>query len=102
MKRRLLILPATIGILAGCQTGQEAVNKDPKAAYDRCIGNVATWSITAKHEAMAFMGVSEERMPATFCRRLVDALASGRLTLSDINRLQTNQPTDVWRVIKGK
>lgn len=88
--------------LAGCQTGQDAVKQDPKAAFDRCISRVATWSITAKHEIAAFMGVSEARMPTVFCRRLVDAMVSGRITLSDINSLQLNQSTDVWKVIKGK
>ncbi|TIP75225.1 MAG: hypothetical protein E5X55_06010 [Mesorhizobium sp.] len=97
-----LILPAMVGALAGCQTGQDVVKQDPKAAFDRCIAQVATWSITAKHEATAFMGVSEGRMPTVFCRRLVDAMLSGRITLSDINNLKLNQSTDVWKVIKGK
>jgi hypothetical protein len=102
MRLGFLISPAMIVALAGCQTGQDAVKQDPKAALDRCISRVATWSITAKHEAAAFMGVSQERMPTLFCRRLRDAVVSGRITLSDINSLQLNQSTDVWKVIKGR
>jgi hypothetical protein len=102
MRLSFLILPAMFGALAGCQTGQDAVKQDPKAAFDRCVSKVATWSITAKHEATAFMGVSEERMPTVFCRRLIDAMLSGRITLSDINSLQLNQSTEIWKVIKGK
>jgi nitrous oxide reductase accessory protein NosL len=102
MKVRFLTVSAMIVALAGCQNSQEAVKQDPKAAFGRCMANVATWNITAKHEATAFMGVSAANMPTVFCRRLVDAMLSGRLTFSDINRLQTNQSTDVWRVIKGK
>lgn len=78
------------------------MKQEPKAALDRCVSRVATWNITAKHEAAAFMGVSQERMPGLFCRRLRDAVASGRITLSDINSLQLNQSTDIWKVIKGK
>ncbi|QIA21096.1 hypothetical protein [Mesorhizobium sp. AA22] len=102
MRLSFLILPAMVGALAGCQTGQHSVKQDPKAAFDRCIARVAAWNNTAKHEAAAFMGVSQESMPAFFCRRLVDAMLSGRITLSDINNLQLNQSTDVWKVIKGK
>jgi hypothetical protein len=102
MKAWLWVLPAMIVALAGCQTGQDAAKQDPKAAFDQCIANVALWSITAKHEATAFMGVTGERMPTILCRRLVDAMLSGRLTFSDINSLQLNQSTEVWKVIKGR
>ncbi|WP_254016973.1 hypothetical protein [Mesorhizobium escarrei] len=78
------------------------MKQDPKAALDRCLSRVAAWGITAKHEVAAFMGVFQERMPALFCRRLRDAAASGRITLSDISSLQLNQSTEVWKVIKGK
>ncbi|MER8378195.1 hypothetical protein NKJ36_15260 [Mesorhizobium sp. M0142] len=99
MRLGLLILTAMIGILAGCQTGQDITKKDPQAG---CIAAVATWTITFKHEIAAFMGVSQERMPSLFCRRLGDAVRSGRIGFSDINSLQLDQSTDIWKVIKGK
>ncbi len=102
MKPRFLLLPAMVAMLAGCQTGQETVNQDPKVAYERCISKVAISNVSAKHEIAAFMGVSLEHMPPLLCRRLVDAMKSGRLTFSDINRLQFDQSTDIWKVIKGK
>ena len=101
MKPWFLALPAMAAMLAGCQTGQEQVSQDPKAAYERCISKVAISNVSAKHEIAAFMGVSQERMPPLLCRRLVDAMKSGRLTFSDINRLQFDQSTDLWKVIKG-
>ncbi|MER8917424.1 hypothetical protein NKI32_26880 [Mesorhizobium sp. M0761] len=101
MKPWFLVLPAMAAMLAGCQTGQEQVSEYPKAAYERCIIKVAISNISAKHEIAAFMGVSLERMPPLLCRRLVDAMKSGRLTFSDINRLQFDQSTDIWKVIKG-
>ncbi|MER8646615.1 hypothetical protein [Mesorhizobium sp. M1252] len=101
MKPWFVALPAMVVMLAGCQTGQEQVKQDPEAAFDRCITKVAISNISAKHEIAAFMGVSLERMPPLLCRRLVDAMKTGRLTFSDINRLQFDQSTDIWKVIKG-
>ncbi|MEP6565564.1 MAG: hypothetical protein ABJB10_10525 [Mesorhizobium sp.] len=91
-----------VAMLAGCQTGQEHVKQDPKAALGRCLSRMETTNISAKHELASFMGVSMERMPALFCQRLLNAALSGRLSLSDINRLQLDQPTEVWKIIKGK
>ncbi|MFC3326483.1 hypothetical protein [Mesorhizobium cantuariense] len=48
------------------------------------------------------MGVSLERMPALFCQRLAEGVRSGRISYSDINNLQLDQPTEIWMVIKGK
>lgn len=58
--------------------------------------------LSAKEEFRTFMGVSKERAPAVFCQRLVKAMASGRITYSDINRLQENRHSEVWKVIKGR
>ena len=41
-------------------------------------------------------------MPALFCQRLAEGVRSGRISYSDINRLQLDQPTEIWLVIKGK
>ncbi|WP_245430092.1 hypothetical protein [Mesorhizobium sp. WSM3859] len=48
------------------------------------------------------MGVSQERMPALFCQRIAEGVRGGRISYSDINRLQLDQPTEIWLVIKGK
>lgn len=58
--------------------------------------------LSAKEEIRTFMGVSKERAPALFCRRIVTAMAKGRITYSDINRLQENRSTEIWKVIKGR
>ncbi|ESY90115.1 hypothetical protein X741_28100 [Mesorhizobium sp. LNHC229A00] len=50
----------------------------------------------------SFMGTSQARMPTLFCQRLADGVRSGRVSYSDINRLQLDQPTEIWMVIKGK
>ncbi|MER8953220.1 hypothetical protein NKH98_10840 [Mesorhizobium sp. M0833] len=98
-----MALSAMIVALAGCQTGQDpATTTGPEAAFDRCVSKMAITNVSAKQEIAAFMGVSMERMPALFCRRLVNAAVSGRITFSDINSLQLNQSTDIWKVIKGR
>jgi hypothetical protein len=102
MKSWFLVLPAMAAMLAGCQTAQEHVKQDPKAASGRCLSGMETMSISAKHELASFMGVSMERMPALFCQRLVNAALSGRLSPADIDRLQSERPTEVWKIIKGR
>ena len=101
MRLGLLVLPVMVAALAGCQTGQQTVTKNPRAALARCLSRMETTDISAKYVLASFMGVSMERMPALFCQRLVDTTLSGRLSPSDINRLQTDQPTEAWKIIKG-
>ncbi|MFD1982122.1 hypothetical protein ACFSOZ_05390 [Mesorhizobium newzealandense] len=68
-----------------------------------CVTSVqAAWGLTFKHDIASFMGVSQERMPALFCQRIAEGLRSGRISYSDINNLQLDQPTEIWMVIKGK
>ena len=69
---------------------------------DGCIAEVLAWNITLKHDIASFMGVSQERMPALFCQRLAAGVRSGRISYSDLNRLQLDLPTEIWLVIKGK
>lgn len=85
-----------------CQPSQAAAKRDPKPNLDKCVAAVQAWNITLKHDTASFMGVSLERMPALFCQRLAEGIRSGRISYSDINRLQLDQPTEIWLVIKGK
>ncbi|WP_245458588.1 MULTISPECIES: hypothetical protein [unclassified Mesorhizobium] len=67
-----------------------------------CIASARKSDLTFKHDMALFMGVSQERMPALFCQRLADGIRSGRISYSDINRLQLDQSTEIWMVLKGK
>ncbi|WP_258052155.1 hypothetical protein [Mesorhizobium sp. INR15] len=69
---------------------------------NECIASARTGDLTFKHDMALFMGVSQESMPALFCQRIADGIRSGRISYSDINRLQLDQPTEIWMVIKGK
>ncbi|MER9403910.1 hypothetical protein NKI36_07585 [Mesorhizobium caraganae] len=100
MKNAIFLLLAAAIVFTGCQSSQAAAKREQNS--DGCISAVRLWSISFKHEIASFMGVSQERMPALFCQRLGEGIRSGRITYSDLNRLQLDQSTEIWLVIKGK
>jgi hypothetical protein len=100
VKNAIFLLLAAAIVFAGSQSSQAAAKREQNP--DGCISAVHLWSITFKHEIASFMGVSQERMPALFCQRLGEGIRSGRITYSDLNRLQLDQSTEIWLVIKGK
>ncbi|MDX8467863.1 hypothetical protein RFM26_19395 [Mesorhizobium sp. VK23B] len=102
MKNAISLILATVISFAASQPSQAAAKRDLKPNLDKCVAAVQAWNITLKHDTASFMGVSLERMPALFCQRLGEGIRSGRISYSDINRLQLDQPTEIWLVIKGK
>ena len=100
MKHAISLLLAAGMVFAGCQSSQAAAKREQNP--DGCISAVHLWSITFKHEIASFMGVSQERMPALFCQRITEGVRSGRISYSDLNRVQLDLPTEIWLVIKGK
>ncbi len=68
----------------------------------KCVASARVWDLTFKHQLASFMGVSLDRMPALFCQRIFEGVRTGRISFSDINAIQLNQPTEIWSVIKGK
>ncbi|KAA3451380.1 hypothetical protein C7I87_07260 [Mesorhizobium sp. SARCC-RB16n] len=102
MKNSISLLLGAVVVLSVCQASQAGAKRDPKVDMNECIASARTSDLTFKHDMASFMGVSQERMPALFCQRLADGIRSGRISYSDINRLQLDQPTEIWMVIKGK
>ena len=102
MKNYLVALLATAVVLTGIHKAEAGSKPDIKAGIARCVESYSLFSRSLKEELRTFMGVSKERAPALFCQRLIRAVASGRITFSDINRLQENRSTDIWKVIKGR
>jgi hypothetical protein len=98
----LLLLGAVFFSTVVCQPSQASAKRAPKTDLSGCVTAVHAWNITAKHDIASFMGVSLENMPSLFCQRLAAGLISGRISYSDINNLQLDQPTEIWMVIKGK
>lgn len=74
----------------------------PKLDLAKCVASTRLWDITIKHQFASFMGVSLDRMPALICQRIYEGLRTGRISFSDINAIQFDQPTEIWKVIKGK
>lgn len=102
MKNSISLLLGVVVVLTVCPPSQASAKREPKVNPDGCVAAVHAWGLTLKHDIASFMGVSQERMPALFCQRLGEGLRSGRITYSDINNLQLDQPTEIWMVIKGK
>jgi hypothetical protein len=102
LRKKFRPLLAAIAVLSACQISLAGDKPDIKAGMDQCMKSYAVFPLSAKEEFRTFMGVSKERAPAVFCQRLVKAMASGRITYSDINRLQENRHSEVWKVIKGR
>lgn len=100
MKNAIFLLLAAAVVFTGCQSSQAAAKGEQNP--DGCISAVHLWSITFKHEIASFMGVSQERMPALFCQRIGEGVRSGRISYSDLNKVQLDLPTEIWLVIKGK
>jgi len=102
VKNIISLLLGVVVVLVVCQSSQAGAKRDPKADMNECIASARTRDLTFKHDMALFMGVSQERMPALFCQRLADGIRSGRISYSDINNLQLDQPTEIWMVLKGK
>jgi len=112
VKLRFSMLTVVL-FLAGCtgtsQVGldktQKMLSRSPELRRDAnivCIENISQTS-RARREAMAsFMNVSLTRVPSTFCRRVLGALAAGRIKQSDVDAAVRGEATPtVVRVLKG-
>ncbi|MGX8011183.1 hypothetical protein ACVDG8_020575 [Mesorhizobium sp. ORM8.1] len=91
---------AAAAFAVGCQAAS-AVTKQAGSEMDKCIASARVWDITFKHELASFMGEPLDRVPALFCQRIFEAVRTGRISFSDVNAIQLNQPTEIWKVIKG-
>ncbi|RWB71874.1 MAG: hypothetical protein EOQ50_20235 [Mesorhizobium sp.] len=106
MKNRIsLLLTATV-VAIGCQVSVAAKKHTDASPANtelaKCIASARVWDITFKHELASFMGVSLDRVPATFCQRIIEGVRTGRISFSDVNAIQLSQPTEIWMDIKGK
>jgi len=106
LRNRILLLLTAAVLAIGCQTAiaakKQAGGSQTAAEMEKCIASARVWDITFKHELASFMGVSLDRVPALFCQRIFEGVRTGRLSFSDVNAIQLSQPTEVWKVIKGK
>ena len=105
LRNRIILLLTAAVLTIGCQAAiaakKQAGASQATAEMDKCIASARVWDITFKHELASFMGEPLERVPALFCRRIFEAVRTGRISFSDVNAIQLNQPTEIWKVIKG-
>jgi hypothetical protein len=97
LKRILTIAVLATVMLGGCT--QTKMSPDEYMKF--CTNRVKYWSVTLKNELQHFMGVSKEKMPEVFCRRVMVGLQSGRITMKDLIEVD-NKASPVWQVIKGR
>jgi hypothetical protein len=97
------ILPAILVVLAGCTTIQDDVKNNRETTVAGCMRQVEVSGARFKQHAMAYMGVSRERLPSVLCNRLADGVASGHINQSDLDGLiRTGQLTAKFRFLKGE
>ncbi len=103
MKASYKILFGIIVLASGCTTIQDDVKNRREATIASCVRQVEISRAIFKEDAIAYMGVSRERLPGVLCNRLADGVASGRINQSDLNGLiRTGLFTDRFRFLKVK
>lgn len=105
MHRTALLLAATL-TLSGCgkafyEYGAEAL-RNPKvreAALQDCIKDTERKSLFERQAIADATRTSLARAPQVFCRRIVVAVASGRISYAD---LQNEKGDEILRVMAGR
>ena len=91
---RILMLAATVVVLAGCQTGgpdkAALARQFPSAAREGCLEGSAKWNPEIQKSWAKYFGIPAAKLPAFYCPRLVKGWAQGRIT-GDLTVEQTNK-----------
>lgn len=106
MHRTALLLAAALSLF-GCgkamyEYGAEALRNDPKireAALQDCIKDTERKSLFERQAIADATRTSLARMPQVFCRRIVAAVTSGRISYAD---LQNDSGDEILRVMAGR
>jgi hypothetical protein len=110
---RYAILALSALVLCGCGISQtnyaasrEALKGSPGLRSDfvkTCTRNISGKPLKTRQNIAKVMNTSMGSMPRLYCTRLVNGIASGRLTHSDISAASRGQVTpDVIRVLQGR
>ncbi|MEP7455690.1 hypothetical protein [Phyllobacterium sp. SB3] len=109
----LITLSFAIIALAGCQRVSEssyvqmqktlAKPAQHKQMVGYCSNRMGDKPLKYRQNLAVVTGTNIENMPTTFCRRIGQALASGRLTREDVNESSKGNLTPmVLKVIQGR
>lgn len=103
MKTSYIAVFGIVVMATGCTTIQDDVKNRREATIASCVRQVELSRPIFKEDAMAYVGVSRERLPGVLCNRLADGVAGGRINQSDLNGLiRTGQFTEKFRFLKAK
>jgi len=88
--------------LCGCSTLQDDLTNDREGMIASCVRQVQVASARFKAHAMAYTGLTRERLPQGLCDRLAVGVDEGRITQRDLNQLiRTGQLTSRFAFLKG-
>ncbi|NUS67983.1 MAG: hypothetical protein HOQ41_06490 [Ensifer adhaerens] len=105
-------LVLSLAVLASCAPSQDdyarmqtAVQGSPalqNEIYRDCVSK--RWSKSDREDAALLLSVSPGKAQAVTCKRVVNALASGRLKYADVHQLMTNRgPTvNLIKILQGR
>lgn len=117
MKTGLRFVAVAVGAaaLAGCTTLTEGEFKNTQAVVsgspsakretiDECVARKRAEPLSERQEAASFHNVKLSAFPETYCKRLWNAVASGRITYDDYRKL--DQPgadnSKIIRIMQGR
>jgi hypothetical protein len=100
-------------ILSGCNTisesdykaGKNIVAESPTAKrliVKDCIEKQRRQAGAKQREIAAFLKIPESRYAETICKRMVNAIANGRLTYADVANSNSMNEDKILRVMQGK
>lgn len=114
IRTRGILLVAIASFLAGCtmtegefNTGRQAIAGSPavrKVTISDCVGRVRQQPAAEQKQTAALFNISLSRYPSTYCNRLINAYASGRITYKDYVALgsSTADNSKVIRIMQGR
>lgn len=110
--RRVSALLAVSLLIGACTTSEsgyariERAVRNPDIArevHSECTDIVSRQPRKTREKAAVMMDVSLTMVPSVYCRRVLNAVISGRLTRDDWNSMNNGEPTkNLIRVIKGR
>lgn len=114
MMKYAIALVATGLTLSSCTTTQETRYNSMATALagskglrndfvKKCAADKGSISPVSRQQMALLMNVKYSQVDLLFCRRLADAVASGRLTYSDTRKVRQGQMTPkVIKILQGR
>jgi hypothetical protein len=112
---RIATIVLSVAVLAGCTTMSEGefnnvqavVGGSPagkRTAIKECMEREGHLPLSTQRETAEMFNINLANYPATYCTRLWNAVASGRITYADYRKLSmsTADSSKVIRIMQGR